>query len=77
METRQTWSQQITERVRLAIKDSGMTEEYVGQQAGIPNATLSRRLNGHYPLTIADLENIAAVIGIDPNGFMPAASKAA
>lgn len=71
METPKTWSREVTERVRSAIKAAGMTEEFVGDEIGIPNATFSRRLNCHYPLTITDLENIADVIDVEPHDFLP------
>lgn len=76
METSQTWSQKVTERVRSAIKDAGKTELYVGNEAGIPNATFSRRMNGHYPLTITDLEAIADVLGVHPGVFVPTGAEA-
>ncbi|MEV0247901.1 helix-turn-helix transcriptional regulator [Nocardia sp. NPDC050712] len=76
METRQTWTQQVTARVRSAIKAAGKTEEFVGDQIGVPNATFSRRMNCHYPLTIADLEGIAEVIDVDPADFLPPRRRA-
>ncbi|MFJ1461776.1 helix-turn-helix domain-containing protein [Nocardia sp. N2S4-5] len=75
METRQTWSEQVTIRVRQAIKDAGLTEEYVGDQIGRPNATFSRLMNvrhSKYTLTIDDLEQIADLLGVSPAEFVPA-----
>lgn len=70
MKTTQPWVDQVTAGVRRAIKESGLTEEHVGREAGIPNATLSRCLNGHYPLNLLQLERMAAVIGCTPLRFL-------
>ena len=74
METQTTWSLQVTARVRSVIKDAGLNEAYVAEQTGIANSTFSRKMNPsfpHYPLTLLDLENIAAVLGVSPETFLP------
>lgn len=73
MKTRQTWVATVTARVRQAIKDTGLTEEFVGEQAGIPNSTLSRGFNHYdrYPFNLSQLEAIAGVIGMSPSDFLP------
>lgn len=70
MESRKTWASRVTLRVRKAIETSGYTEKYVGEQAGIPNATISRCLNGHYPLNLTQIERIAAVLRVDPRDLL-------
>jgi transcriptional regulator with XRE-family HTH domain len=71
MKTRTTWTRQVTARVRAAIKASGYTEEAVGDEIGVSNATFSRSLNCHRSLSLADLENIAVLLGKDPEDFLP------
>lgn len=71
MATRRTWASRVALLVRRAIKDAGYTEEQVGIQAGIPNSTLSRCLNGHYPLNLQQLERIADTIGVPPSNLVP------
>lgn len=71
MATRKTWASRVALRVRRAIKDSDYTEEQVGIRAGIPNSTLSRCLNGHYPLNLLQLERIADVLQVPPSELLP------
>ncbi|MFJ1459688.1 MULTISPECIES: helix-turn-helix domain-containing protein [Nocardia] len=69
METDSSWWQSVAIRVRAAIARSGMTEEQVGKDAGIANATLSRSLNGHRAFTTLELQRIAEAIGTTPDSF--------
>ncbi|MFI1914731.1 hypothetical protein [Nocardia sp. NPDC020380] len=69
MEILRSWPHQVATRVRSLIAASGHTEERVGSDAGITDATMSGRLDGHTPFTLGELERIAATLEISPARF--------
>ncbi|MCM6776231.1 hypothetical protein NDR87_18945 [Nocardia sp. CDC159] len=73
METSQSWVAQVTARIRAAIAEAGLTEEYVGEQAGLVNSRMSRAFNypDRYPFDLGHVENFAKVLGKSPADFVP------
>lgn len=51
------------------IKEMGFTQRGLASAAGISESMLSAKLNGHYPFTQTDIQNIATVLDISPMDF--------
>ena len=54
----------LTEQVRQAIRDSGMTPYLISKHAGISESVLSRFLNGG-GMTLKTLEAVGAVLALE------------
>lgn len=61
----------VATHIAEAIRSAGETQMTIAQATGIPQATLSRRLNGLTPFTVAEIGAIASVLGVD-YGFLAA-----
>jgi hypothetical protein len=61
--TDNTYTQRVAAAVAAAIKTSGTTANAVAAGTGIPQATLSRRLNGS-PFHVGELDKIATHLNI-------------
>jgi transcriptional regulator with XRE-family HTH domain len=57
------------DRLRAAVKASGMKQNYVASQAGMTSSKLNKILNGHQVPTMLDFIAIARAINRDPAGF--------
>lgn len=44
----------------------GFTRFELSESSGIPRATLYRRLDGHSPFTVDELDRIGRALGVDP-----------
>jgi len=56
-----------TEAARIR---AGVTRLALAEATGIPRPTLTRKLNGQYPLTVADIEAIALALEVDPESLV-------
>lgn len=59
-----TYTERVAAAVAAAIEQAGTSANAVAEGAGIPQATLSRRLNGHASFLIRELEQIANYLAI-------------
>lgn len=50
--------------VSEAMTDAGLTVLGVADRTGIPRTTLTRRLSGGSPFTVAEVDTLAAVVGV-------------
>lgn len=57
----------VYERLTSYIKKNGIKQSYIAKKSGIPESTLSMILNGKSRLDADKLENIIAVLNIEPN----------
>ena len=55
---------QIAAAIKGRLREAGVSHETAAQALGMERATLNRRLNGHYPLTSADLLSLAHLLGV-------------
>jgi len=53
------------DRLRAAVKASGMKQTYIASQAGMPSSKLNKILNGHQVVTVQDVIDIARAIKHD------------
>jgi len=53
----------------------GMRQTELAKALGVTQATVSRKLHGRQPLTVQELVQIAAVLGVDPGELLTAAGK--
>lgn len=72
-----TASQRIAAAVADAIKRADLSQRDVAARTGIPLVTLSRRLTGKSPFTIAELATIADLLGTTIAGLTAAADTPA
>lgn len=52
----------ITQQVKRAIRDSGMTRYEISQRSGVAEAVLSRFMNGETSMNLATLDRLASVL---------------
>lgn len=57
-------SRSIAESVASRLEASGITGRDAAARTGIANSTLSRRLTGHSPFTVTELEALAGLLGV-------------
>lgn len=55
----------VSGQLRAAIKDSGMSPYRICKSSGIDQAALSRFLNGRLGLTLATVDKLADVLGLE------------
>jgi len=53
----------------------GMTQAQLAKALGVTQATISRKLHGRQPLTVAELLTIAGALGVDAGQLLSAAGK--
>lgn len=58
-----TYPEAVREAVKSAIAAAGTTPNAVAAGTGIPQATLSRRMNGA-PFLVSELDQIARFLGV-------------
>lgn len=54
----------LTDQVRQAIEDSGLTRYAISQQTGIDQSALSRFMSGKTGLTLASLDRLAETLSL-------------
>ncbi len=55
----------LTERVRKAIEESGMTRYEIARRTGVQESTLSRFMSGKASLTLDTLDMLAKELGLE------------
>lgn len=55
----------MTELVRQAIRESGLTPYRICMETGLNQAALSRFLHGKVGLSVASLEKLAPLVGLE------------
>lgn len=63
MPTTTPTSRTIAANVSAALSTAGIAQRDAAARTGIPLATLSRRLTGHSPFNIAELDLLADLLG--------------
>lgn len=61
----------VAEEIRSLLARRKMSAAELGRRAGIKQAYLSRRMTGEVAFNLDDLETIAAVLQVDPEGLLP------
>lgn len=56
------------------IKASGVTVVWLCETTGIPRSTLLRRLNGHAPFTLSEIDRIAMALRVSPDVLIGSAA---
>lgn len=64
---------ELADKVAASILRAGRTKTSVARDAGIPNTTFGRKINGHAEFTFSELLRIATVLDVSPATFVPAA----
>ncbi len=65
-----TTATQVSVRVSQEIKTSGVTVVWLCEKTGIPRTTMSRRLAGHTPFDLNELDRIAEALRIPVATFL-------
>jgi len=68
--------QTVAARILELLEARDLTQRDLAAGAGIPIATLSRRLTGKSPVTITELAHIASYFGVDPRSLIQAEAAA-
>lgn len=69
MDTPPTFAATVATAVSTAIQEQGQTVLGLAEATGIARVTLTRRLAGHTPFTVAELDAIASALGVDVRTF--------
>lgn len=56
--------------IRAELARQRLSQRELGLSCGIGEVPLNRRLTGHVPLTLPDLEAIAAALGVSPTALL-------
>lgn len=72
-----SFDHRVAELVDAAIEESGKSRHAVGLEAGVPYATLDRKLKGIAPFNVSELNRLAQATDRTPGSFIPADVKAA
>lgn len=70
MDTNPTFHEQVARNVAAAVSAAGETTKNVAEATGIARMTLTRRLTGATPFTVAELALIARHLDLTPDEFM-------
>jgi transcriptional regulator with XRE-family HTH domain len=57
-------SRKITDQIRQAIDDSGLTRYRIAQDTGIDESTLAKFYNGHRGLSLENLDRLGVYLGL-------------
>lgn len=60
-----TRTEQVAAAVEAARTSAGIGKDRLADQSGIPQTTLKRRLAGVSPFTVAELDAVASVLGVE------------
>ncbi|MGW4715536.1 helix-turn-helix domain-containing protein [Nocardia sp. NPDC004260] len=60
------WPREVAQRIRKAIRDSGLAEQRIAELSDIPMTTFRRRVRGVNPWTLTEISAVAKVLNIDP-----------
>lgn len=77
MQTNRTYQQRVAAEVRAEMARQDVTAQSIAPAAHISPATLSRRLSGTSPFSVAELEAVAGALGVEPSDFLPARQSTA
>ncbi|MBF4514070.1 hypothetical protein ITJ66_16415 [Plantibacter sp. VKM Ac-2885] len=70
-------SQQIAQRVQHALLNHGQTETQLANAVGMPPERLRLKLAGQLDFTVAELDRIAAALGLRGSMLLPSSAPAA
>jgi transcriptional regulator with XRE-family HTH domain len=57
--------EKVAAEIRAALARQRVTQSVLADRLGVSQAWVSRRLSGEVPLTIADITQIAAELGVE------------
>ena len=57
-------SKKLTDQIRRAIDDSGLTRYRIAQETGIDESTLSKFYNGHQGLSMSAVDRLGKYLGL-------------
>ncbi|MDG4796172.1 helix-turn-helix transcriptional regulator [Micromonospora sp. WMMD1082] len=72
-----TLSQAVAAEIRAEMGRQQKSGRAVAEAMGVSHIYLSRRLTGKVSLTLADLEKVAAALGVPASTFLPSPATAA
>ncbi len=72
-----SFDHRVAELVDAAIDESGKSRNAVAKDAGVPYATLDRKLRGIAPFNVSELNRLARATGKTPGSFLPDETEAA
>lgn len=70
MDLRASLTERIAQSIQAAMEREGFVTKTLAPASGIPYTTLFRKLGGHKAFTTAELEQIGAVLGVEPSAFL-------
>lgn len=71
MATNTDTSKAVARAVSAALREAGIAQRDAASRTGIPTTTLSRRLTGHSPFNLNELELLANLTGRTVSDFVP------
>lgn len=62
----------VAAEVRAELARKQMSQVALAEHLGVAQATVSRRLTGEVPFDVAELGQVAEILGVSPTHFFPA-----
>lgn len=66
-----TYAGQAAENLRVLIRSHGITNRELADACGRSEFWVGKRINGHVPLDLDDLELLARTLGVEPAELLP------
>jgi predicted transcriptional regulator len=60
------WPREVAQRIKNAIRESGLADHRIAELSGIPMSTFRRRIQGVNPWTLTEISAVAKVLKVDP-----------
>lgn len=73
----QTKADAVAHNVSEQISESGITVVRLCEKTGIPRSTMIRRLSGHTPFNLNELDRIAAALKVDVDQLLSPSEQVA
>ena len=65
----------ISEQIRRAIRDSGVSHRRISQRIGVTSSMMSRFMSGHVGMSLAALDRLGELLDLTITGPGPGAAK--
>lgn len=67
----------LSTAIRERIAENGLTQAAIARKLRIGRQTFSRKINGHYDLSVTELSRLADLLDTTPSGLMQRAKQIA
>lgn len=62
---------EVGKSLHLVMWERGITQEWLARELGVTQSTMSRKIKGRAPWTLAEVYKVAAALDLDPHDLLP------